>query len=192
MPAIIEPPFFSRRHDIYFNLTRRVWSLRGAHDGPGVRRGIVTGHALGVLAFGCRPRVSAAGRARVIRERVKNVHAFIGCDTLRVVSGVPFHVSAHTPQVTYNPYREGVFVDAADRGPLPAELLPVCYFSESGRVYYSDRIIRAGENHFLDPWTFDAWAESTAYDGPADTSFLTFPWESGPVSQRVERSGAVA
>ena len=58
--------------DVYFTLHRGVWSLRDR------KSGLVTGHSRVVaFAFGARMVVREAGRARVLREGVKNVHAFI-------------------------------------------------------------------------------------------------------------------
>jgi len=57
---------------VYWNLHRRCWSLR-AMDYQ--HKGIVIAHADALTLFHVTPRVSEAGRRRVIAEGVKNVHA---------------------------------------------------------------------------------------------------------------------
>ena len=95
--------------DVYFNLHRGVWSLRDR------KSGLVTGHSRVVtFAFGARMVVREAGRARVLREGVKNVHAFIrgeDPDTfgdlagwLAFAEGLP-----DSTRITYNPHRAGYF-----------------------------------------------------------------------------------
>ena len=83
----------------YWNLHRKTWSVK-ALEGP--NKGRVVQHADTVLLSEARPKVSEAGRQRVLRERRKNVHA-----------GVVGHLSyagdtqlATTDRrVSYNPYK---------------------------------------------------------------------------------------
>lgn len=79
-------------------------------------------------------------------------------------------MSDTTPRVTYNPYSSGYFVDASTGAVV--RNLPVVLFG-AGRVYYSDRIIRCGDNHFLDSATCADWLKRNEYWGPIDTSMLT-------------------
>lgn len=57
---------------VYWNLHRRCWSLRATH---GVSKGKVIAHADLLMLTHVQPKVSEAGRRRVIAEGVKNVHA---------------------------------------------------------------------------------------------------------------------
>ena len=71
-----------RDHFVYFNLPKRVWSLKAKRTNiipseHGTREGRVTGHADTVILFDTTTKVSEAGRQRVIREQRKNVHAGI-------------------------------------------------------------------------------------------------------------------
>ena len=59
---------------VYYNLHRKVWSIK-AMEGP--QKGRVIHHADVVHLTDARPVVSEAGRQRVLRERKKNVHAYI-------------------------------------------------------------------------------------------------------------------
>jgi hypothetical protein len=54
---------------VYYNLHKHTWSIRDCKT----RR--VIGHSDHVLLFEVKPKVSQAGRERVLREQRKNVHA---------------------------------------------------------------------------------------------------------------------
>ena len=59
--------------------------------------------------------VSQAGRARVLREKVKNVHAF--------VEGTIAAMTMETGEaVVYNPYKFASFVRRSDRAPVHSAL----------------------------------------------------------------------
>ena len=62
------------RVSVYFNLHKKLWSVR-ADEGP--EKGRVVAHAEHVALRNARGKVSAAGRAKVLREGRKNVHAFM-------------------------------------------------------------------------------------------------------------------
>lgn len=56
----------------YFNLHEKVWSLKAME---GKYKGKVVAHAENVTLAEVLPKVSEAGRQRVIKEQKKNVHA---------------------------------------------------------------------------------------------------------------------
>ena len=89
---------------VYYNLHRHVWSIK-ALEGP--QKGLVIGHSPTVLLQNAAGKVSQAGRARVLRERRKNVHAGI------VGTLVHTEAEGYFPglEVTYNPYKYETFVD---------------------------------------------------------------------------------
>ena len=93
---------------VYFNLHRKLWSVR-ALDGP--HKGRVIAHKRGVVLQDVTPRVSQAGRERVLRERKKNVHAGL------VGYWVPFNtpITEHMVPITYNPYKYESFVYVSDK-----------------------------------------------------------------------------
>lgn len=91
---------------VYFNLHKKVWSVK-ALNGP--FKGLVIAHRDHVTLTDCTFKVSAAGRARVLRDKRKNVHA-----------GVVGYIGQEHPQVevsvpaTYNPYKYATFVNKLD------------------------------------------------------------------------------
>lgn len=103
---------------VYFNLHKKCWSIK-ALEGP--RKGFVIGHASSVKLDDCTFKVSQAGRARVIREGRKNVHAGIVGRLLEWVSATPANNGKNALEaipggvaVTYNPYKYDSFVTVAD------------------------------------------------------------------------------
>lgn len=88
--------------DVYFNLHKRLWSVRSRET----RR--VVAHLDGLVLRNVRFRVSAAGNARVRAEGRKNVHAFA-----RGTVEWPAAEDCHRDdvvQVTYNPFKYTTFV----------------------------------------------------------------------------------
>lgn len=130
---------------VYFNLHRKVWSVKAL---DGAAKGRVVAHASHVALCDAVCRVSEAGRQRVIREQRKNVHAGI-VGTLRGIRGVytPAVIEAAgtdgfracppilsdtdreateraaqghdgAQPITYNPYKAGTFVRRSDDAPV--------------------------------------------------------------------------
>lgn len=94
---------------VYFNLHRKVWSLRALE---GARRGRVIAHAKTVHLADCTFRVSEAGRQRVLREQRKNVHAGV------VGRWVQRASTRCMRQVGYNPYKAATFVERKSLKPV--------------------------------------------------------------------------
>lgn len=84
---------------VYFNLHKRLFSV--------VVDGRVKYHATIVLLKDCTFKVSEAGRQRVLREKRKNVHAFV-CGEL-IVMDLPLTLDNPKP-ISYNPYKYNSFV----------------------------------------------------------------------------------
>ena len=57
---------------VYYNLHKKLWSVK-ALEGP--QKGRVITRSWYVTLLDAKPRVSQAGRNRVLREKRKNVHA---------------------------------------------------------------------------------------------------------------------
>ena len=86
---------------VYYNLRSHVWSVKAL---TGANKGLVIAHAEYVTLKNAIPRVSEAGRQRVLRDKQKNVHAGI------VGEWVPFEPPAvHTVAISYNPYKGPTF-----------------------------------------------------------------------------------
>jgi hypothetical protein len=122
---------------VYYNLNRHCLSVR-AMDGEHAH--LVIAHATSVQLGDVNFRVSAAGRARVLRERRKNVHAGLvgqlqGIEAIQWLKPVPKGaapalgrvrglLSVHRTgaqrfqRATYDPYRFDSFVDAQSHEPV--------------------------------------------------------------------------
>lgn len=95
---------------VYWNLHKKLWSIRCEEKGHPMR-GRVVAHREDLMLSDVMPKVSQAGRARVLREHRKNVHA--GLVGQWDDNATQFYGDGYT--VTYNPYREGRFVYTVDR-----------------------------------------------------------------------------
>lgn len=108
--------------DVYRNLHNGMYSIKAR---SGNFKGLVVAHANQVWLDDVEFVVSEAGRARVLREKKKYVHAFvrgtlssfIGFDRQGLADGIWNHkddietMSEHGEEFTYNPYRFSTFVD---------------------------------------------------------------------------------
>ena len=109
--------------EVYFNLHKKLFSVRQCSTGR------VILHTKGVHLLNPVFVVREAGRQRVLRERKKNVHAF--------VRGEVTYFDDFNPEILdvdivgYNPYRAATFVSAHDTSPVRTakravlELLPI-------------------------------------------------------------------
>jgi hypothetical protein len=87
---------------VYFNLHKKVFSIKSLE---GKFKGKVVAHTKELSMNHCRFKVSKAGRARVLKNKQKNVHA-------GVVGYIDLHESGQTTnnEITYNPYDYETFV----------------------------------------------------------------------------------
>jgi hypothetical protein len=97
---------------IYFNLHKRVFSVKAME---GENKGRVIAHREQALVNNPQFRVSQAGRARVLREKKKNVHAGVYGTWVDVVDDglarTALSIAADGQPVRYNPYKYDSFVD---------------------------------------------------------------------------------
>ena len=92
-----------QRVRVYLNLRTGNWSIQ-TKTPKGWR---VRGHATSVELLAADCNVSDAGRARVLREQCKNVHAYIeGNIDFRNMDAFPYW---DADAISYNPYRAGTF-----------------------------------------------------------------------------------
>ena len=87
---------------VYFNLHKKLWSIRDQKTRK------VIGHAKQVILLNAKPKVSEAGRQRVLAEGRKNVHAGIVGDLFATDCDVFFNQVPK--EITYNPYKYSGFV----------------------------------------------------------------------------------
>lgn len=96
---------------VYFNLHKKVWSIKAME---GENKGRVIKHCTSIELKNCRLKVGKAGRERVLREKVKNVHAGV----------VGYIVSIDEPckttetEATYSPYKYESFVNKETKEPI--------------------------------------------------------------------------
>lgn len=115
---------------VYRNLHKEgcVYSIKALE---GEFKGRIIGYATGVSLFDCTFKVSAAGRARVLREKKKNVHAGVEgllfwahgyerrlCDNPAQSYPVKQCRVNNSVRVTYNPYLYETFVDKREQLPV--------------------------------------------------------------------------
>ena len=82
---------------VYKNLARGCYSIQ--------QGGIVRCHAKRLGMYDCQLRVSEAGRQRVLRDKRKNVHAFVVGKLSSLVRS-----SSYSTTLRYNPYESGSFI----------------------------------------------------------------------------------
>lgn len=109
------------RVEVYRNLHKNCWSIRDRTSK------LVIGHAGRVVLKHCRMRVSEAGRQRVLREKRKNVHAWIEGDWTGSCD-LPDNLG---DRVSYNPYLGPNFT----AGGLPVTESSGVYMDEGGKVW---------------------------------------------------------
>ena len=88
---------------VYVNLTRSrpglvIYSVQKKVDG----RWLVTDHTSRIVLKDCAFKVSEKGRQRVLRQRRKNVHAFVVGTVANIGKGC-------LEAISYNPYRGSHF-----------------------------------------------------------------------------------
>ena len=96
--------------EVYYNLHKQLFSVKSRQKDD---YGKVIRHTLGVVIISPTFAVRQAGRLKVLKEKVKNVHAFVrGEELLDYI--IP---SGNRRLVTYNPYKHEhfVFTDTEER-----------------------------------------------------------------------------
>ena len=96
------------RVEVYFNLHKRVFSIRSCKTGR------VIHHAKDVHIVNPKFVVRKGGRQRVLRERKKNVHAFVR-GNLTTFKDNPSRLA---DTIGYNPYKYDSFVNVTDEEPV--------------------------------------------------------------------------
>jgi hypothetical protein len=114
---------------VYKNLHNGKWSIKN-------KKGLVVGHADSVTMVLVEPTVSEAGRQRVIREKKKNVHAYMIGFVSRVSGFMRYkdrelHTTEYITnlrdvvrliELSYNPYKGGTFVNKNTGQPVTGVL----------------------------------------------------------------------
>jgi hypothetical protein len=95
--------------DVYFNLHKKCLSVR--------HKGKVIHHSNYVKILNPKFVVSEAGRQRVLREKRKNVHAFVRGE-LAALENDPKDSADNLQTITYNPYKYTSFVAKSNEAPV--------------------------------------------------------------------------
>jgi hypothetical protein len=90
---------------VYYNLHKHLWSIKALE---GENKGRVIAHRPTVWLTNAVPKVSEAGRQRVLKEQRKNVHAGIVGHWRD--ADMPLVSNDYWVPVTYNPYKYETFV----------------------------------------------------------------------------------
>ena len=98
------------RVKVYFNLHKKMFSVV-ALSGPNKNR--VISHTDSLMLRDTKFRVQSSGRQKVLKEKKKNVHAFVyGYITEKISASSGLH------RVTYNPYKYNSFVIKESECPI--------------------------------------------------------------------------
>lgn len=100
---------YGRKVRIYFNLHKKVWSIKDK------KTNLVLGWTNKIRLINCEFKVYESGRQRVLKDRKKNVHAYVdGTIASNFYMSIRQYACAH---FTYNPYKYDSFMvkDIVDR-----------------------------------------------------------------------------
>ena len=126
--------------DVYRNLHKNCWSIRDRETGR------VWGHSQQYVVDHGTFVVQPAGRERVLKEKKKNVHAFVRGTSagLPIGAGAAYFWgeydqwrSKFTRPVTYNPYTAAHFIDK-DGNPVEGEYRQILLASD-GKAYIAPK-----------------------------------------------------
>ena len=103
-----------RKIEVYRNLHRDCWSVR--------QNGLVKFHCQYIYMRDCNFVVQPAGHAKVLREKKKNVHAFVRGYLTLDDSAIGTHLFCWD-DIYYNPYKASTFVDWEDKAVVHADFV---------------------------------------------------------------------
>lgn len=128
------PPGTKLRVTVYRNLQKQCWSVKDRYTG----RVIAHLHSLCLEGEGgCVFKVSQSGRERVLRERVKNVHAGVWSEWTATDHPWQYTPLKKAVKVSYNPYRAPHFVTVHNKPVLSAKRVE---FRPDGTAWAEDVI----------------------------------------------------
>ena len=103
--GLIKMNVLNKDVEVYYNLHKKCLSVR--------KRGLVIDHVSSILLKNARFVVQPAGRKRVLKEKRKNVHAFVRGERVAVAS-----FDGKSERITYNPYKYKSFVSVETGKPV--------------------------------------------------------------------------
>jgi tyrosine-protein phosphatase YwqE len=118
------------RVDVYFNLHKKLFSVRSRERSD---YGKVIMHVKHLWLKNCQFVVRERGRERVLREKKKNVHAFVRGELEQPFPPIIYSLD-EPKEVTYNPYRWDTFVEKETQVPIKyAEIVE--FFGKKVKAY---------------------------------------------------------
>ena len=117
------------RVEIYFNLHKKVFSMR--------HKGKVIAHVCNAMLKNVTYVVQPAGRARVLRENKKNVHAFARGELVEKLPVYDAEGSYVANVAKYNPYKAATFVDKDDEPLYKSDIAYLALHSDTGKPFIS-------------------------------------------------------
>lgn len=131
---------------IYFNLHRKMWSVK-ALEGP--QKGRVIARTPHIVLRDVQPRVSQKGRERVLREKRKNVHAGLVGDLAEKTALTLWKLPEYREllpenEITYNPYKSGNFYyrQTPENGYTGSDFAELLVRDGKAKVFAYDRSMR--------------------------------------------------
>lgn len=120
---------------VYFNLRKKLFSIQ--------HKGLVVAHRDKVMLTNAQFKVNESGRQRVLKEKRKNVHAFVVGEWSDYVEE-----AIDIQEVTYNPYKYSSFV-------FKNELTPI---HNADKVWLNNKTIKVKTEAFKNPI---GWSENS-------------------------------
>lgn len=108
---------------IYRNLHKNCWSVR--------YKGKVIEHLDSLILEDCTYHVQKAGHEKVLKEKRKNVHAYVKGEIIARHIEKKYLIKAS--RIVYNPYKLPYFYKESTNGKMESSKL--LYFSNNGKLY---------------------------------------------------------
>jgi len=108
---------------VYWNIQKKLWSIR--------HKGIVIEHSRAVTLSNCVFVVQQGGRDRVLKEKRKNVHAYV--KGIPTYDDIHFEAIDHMIKISYDPYKCNHFYDVKNGNKIVSADYAV--FLAYGKVY---------------------------------------------------------
>ena len=126
---VVSMNVLNKKVQVYYNLHKKCLSVR--------KRGIVIDHVDSIILKDATFHIQHAGRKKVLREKRKNVHAYVSGKFKESFwhTQAPDYVWIAKQRITYNPYKHKSFVDKETLKPITGAEV----------VHISDKRITAGE-----------------------------------------------
>lgn len=116
---------------VAFHFYRKCFSIRSGSSRK------VVGYTDSILLREVVFQVNRSGRERVLRERMKNVHAFVAGIPMDSAAELADQARRQWPEACYSPYLTDSFVDKLTGERITEAAYAWC---EAGKVYYKPQI----------------------------------------------------